>query len=191
MPDESQAVNDLGGLPGHLAGRIVVDPVTGCWLWQGKRIGKGYGAVRMNGRQWVVHRLVYTLLVGPIPDELTVDHVAARGCAHKHCCWPAHLEPVTNLENIRRWYDGKPRTHCGNGHEYTQANTYVYPSGRRACRACMREGRERYEQRRLLSAEVRISPCACGCGTPVESPDAQGRQRRYVSSHNSRGKVAA
>jgi hypothetical protein len=40
------------------------------------------------------------------------------------------------------------------------------------------------------AAEQRIAPCACGCGTPVESPDAQGRERRFVQSHTSRGVAA-
>ncbi len=31
------------------------------------------------------------------------------------------------------------KTHCRNGHRYTQANTAITPSGHRRCRTCKRE----------------------------------------------------
>ena len=73
----------LADLPDRIAAKIRVDAVTGCWLWQGRKIGKGYGGGQFNGRHWVIHRLVYTLLVEPIPDGLELDHVRKRGCVHK------------------------------------------------------------------------------------------------------------
>jgi hypothetical protein len=30
----------------------------------------------------------------------------------------------------------RARTHCPKKHEYTEANTYIYPDGRRKCRTC-------------------------------------------------------
>jgi hypothetical protein len=46
----------------------------------------------------MAHRFAYELLVGPIPEDLELDHL----CRVRHCVNPAHLEPVTHLENILR-----------------------------------------------------------------------------------------
>lgn len=73
-----------------------LDPT--CWIWTGAVQGKGYGSVGHQKRIWSSHKLAYTLLVGPVPEGLTLDHL----CRNKLCCNPAHLEAVTNLENIRR-----------------------------------------------------------------------------------------
>jgi len=37
----------------------------------------------------------------------------------------------------------RARTHCPQGHEYTEENTYVTPKGSRSCRACQRGRKER------------------------------------------------
>lgn len=49
-----------------------------------------------------------------------------------------------------------PITHCLRGHEYTPANTYVGPDGKRDCRACGRE----YWKRRKVKAALRPAPAA-------------------------------
>lgn len=77
---------------------------TGCLLWTGRLTSHGYGIVRLPGRNTAVHRLAHEVWIGPIPPGLHIDHVYANGCRHKHCIEPAHLEPVTNEENIRRGF---------------------------------------------------------------------------------------
>ena len=80
----------------------------GCWLWTGS--GKGrrsrYGnfQVRVNGKKesMSAHLASWVLTQGPVPDGLVLDHVAAVGCTSTKCVNPAHLEPVTNRENLRR-----------------------------------------------------------------------------------------
>lgn len=89
-------------LPGLLASQIAISPHTGCWLWTGRKQKNGYGRIYWDKRMRVVHRVVYTLLVEPIPEGLVLDHVHDRGCRHRLCCWPAHLEAVTVGENNRR-----------------------------------------------------------------------------------------
>jgi hypothetical protein len=66
-------------------------------------------------------RWVYEILVGPIPDSLTLDHL----CNVKRCVAPWHLEPVTQRENNnRKEFQGQSgKTHCLRGHEYTPENT--------------------------------------------------------------------
>jgi hypothetical protein len=54
----------------------IVEVPSGCWEWQGARQPEGYGRVRRYGETRQAHRVVYELLVGPIPDGLTLDHLA-------------------------------------------------------------------------------------------------------------------
>ena len=104
-----------------------VNKTDGCWLWTGiTRFGYG----RFDGR--VAHRLAYELITGAIPVGLELDHL----CRTPACVNPAHLEPVTREENIRRRYEAQ--THCKRDHEFTSENTYVDPRGRRTCIACRR-----------------------------------------------------
>lgn len=115
-----------------------------CWLWKASLQSQDYGAFNLNGRSVSAHRLAYELVVGPIPDGLTIDHVKARGCRHRHCVNPAHLEPVTQAENNRRKDEQEPltatrkraQTHCHRGHPFDAANTIVRENGTRHCRAC-------------------------------------------------------
>ncbi len=130
----------ISDLPEKIAARIIVNTSTGCWEWQGPLFPKGYGRVSWQGKAQRVHRVVYVLLVEQIPDGLTLDHVKARGCESKACCWPAHLEPVTSRENILRGDSPSARaarkTHCPKGHPYDDDNTYRNRDGSRRCRTC-------------------------------------------------------
>ncbi len=107
---------------------------TECWPWLGSSstIGNAtYGVWTYSGYQWKAHRIAYTLAVGPIPDELTLDHVKDRGCTMKLCCNPSHLEPVTQSVNTLRQYSDKDRLYhltCKRGH--------AREFGRDGCRRC-------------------------------------------------------
>lgn len=110
----------------------------GCWLWTGARLSNGYGRL---GNE-LAHRLVYEMLVEPIPDGLTIDHL----CRVRLCVNPMHLEPVTYSVNTSRampfrdTQNGRAeRTHCPRNHPYDEANTYVSGSGWRRCRTCNRD----------------------------------------------------
>lgn len=80
----------------------VVDPATGCWLWNRKIRKDGYG-IKSTGKHTAIraHRWVYEDLVGPIPEGLELDHL----CNNPPCVNPDHLEPVTHEENMRRQWE--------------------------------------------------------------------------------------
>jgi hypothetical protein len=109
-----------------------------CWLWLAHKGNKGYGSFAVNGREPRAHRWAYERFVGPIPEGLLLDHL----CRTPACVNPAHLEPVTNLENLRRGKSVRTmlnaqKTECLHGHPYTAENTYVGPrKPNRECRTC-------------------------------------------------------
>jgi hypothetical protein len=122
-----------------------IEKTPTCWLWTAATRG-GYASISVPGGRPRVrryaHRIVYEQMVGPIPDGMQLDHVWDRGCRHKHCVRPDHLEPVTGLENRQRW--GRQTERCPQGHEYTASNTEVRQRacGRginRVCITCRRD----------------------------------------------------
>lgn len=70
---------------------------SGCWNWNGV-VSKGYGLIKVHSRSVRVHRLMYEVFVGPIPEGLVIDHL----CKNKQCVNPEHLEAVTSRENTLR-----------------------------------------------------------------------------------------
>lgn len=70
---------------------------TPCWEWLGTRGQRGYGFFRVNGKMLKAHRFAYALCVGPIPNELDLDHL----CHNTACVNPDHLEPTTNSNHMR------------------------------------------------------------------------------------------
>ena len=79
-----------------------------CWCWLRGCVPDGYGSFGTGGRRVVgAHRVAYTLLVGPIPPGLTIDHL----CWNVACVNPSHMELVTNSENVRRsWANQRRRS---------------------------------------------------------------------------------
>jgi hypothetical protein len=125
-----------------------------CWPWLAARDNHGYGQMTVDYKRKKAHRLAYELLMGPIPEGLSLDHL----CRHPWCVNPAHLQPVCHAENVRRGAAGikvllraQLQTHCKNGHEFTDENTYLPPSGRRVCRACQNQWQKDYQARRAQS----------------------------------------
>jgi hypothetical protein len=137
-----------------LEARYVPEPMSGCWLWTSTIEHDGYGVAKIDGVMFKAHRAAYHLLVGPVPDGLTIDHLCCTTC----CVNPAHMEPVTAAENARRArlrMDGK--THCAHGHELTGANLY---RGRRGnCLACRKastaRSNEKVAERRAAARAAR------------------------------------
>ncbi len=123
----------------------------GCWDWTASTAGGGYGSFAVGGRRKTpAHRYAYEAAHGPIPEGLHLDHL----CRNRRCVNPAHLEPVTQQENIRRGEGGKywaAKTHCPAGHPYAGANLLMSTNERggpvRRCRTCHYARAARYDAR--------------------------------------------
>lgn len=121
-----------------------IEKTDTCWFWLGCLDRGGYGVVNWHGKASRTHRIVYTVLVGVIPDKLELDHL----CNNPPCVNPEHLEPVTKRENIRRSASGKYNTakwakprDCPRGHPLIGDNLITHYSERlrrinRTCRLC-------------------------------------------------------
>lgn len=121
--------------------RVKIDEI-GCWLWQKfkKPPPNAYGLTYAFGRNWLVHRLVYRLWVGPLDPALDICHK----CDIKHCCNPDHLWQGTPKENMqdaakKKIWSRQHKTECPKGHPYEGDNLYVNRKGnRRSCKMCAR-----------------------------------------------------
>ena len=112
-----------------------VEITNSCWNWKGAKLN-GYGYFNNNGKTATVHRFIYKMFIGEIPENLTIDHL----CRNRKCVNLQHLELVTSKENTLRGESIQAKnyrkTHCKRGHEFTSENTYNTPSGSRRCKIC-------------------------------------------------------
>lgn len=121
-----------------------VDITSDHWQWMGSKNGAGYGLIWSleEGRDVMAHRVAWEWATGePLSYDFQIDHL----CRTPSCVNPAHLEPVTSGENIRRgraaeaWRERCALiTHCPQNHLYDEANTYINVRGARNCRTCQR-----------------------------------------------------
>lgn len=72
----------------------VVDPDTGCWVWQRSLHSAGYGS---QVDKTLAHRYHYEAAHGPIPLDLVLHHE----CGNKLCVNPDHLRPMTRADHNR------------------------------------------------------------------------------------------
>jgi hypothetical protein len=68
---------------------------NGCLIWTGGLNRAGYGVICVAGRYYRVHRLMYELVNGALPQRLHVYHPI---CNRKECCEPKHLKVGTHRE---------------------------------------------------------------------------------------------
>lgn len=129
-----------------------VEKGVDCWTWIGGLSTKGYGRFWDKGRHVLAHRFAYELLVGAIPDELTLDHrchtrdAACKGgdtCPHRSCVNPEHLLPMTSVENAMQTPNSPTvinarKRLCVRGHPLSGGNLVIDKRGGRQCKECRR-----------------------------------------------------
>lgn len=111
-------------------------PDGDCWEWGGSKV-KGYGSFSHNSRTIQAHRFIWQLINGPIDDGFNVLH----RCDNPACVRPSHLFLGTQGDNVRDCIrkgrnSRNKRTHCPQGHPYSNENTYIDSRGKRGCRKC-------------------------------------------------------
>jgi hypothetical protein len=151
-------------LPQRFWDKCTPVPFAGCWLWfGGARNELGYGNFRATTeRAELTHRYAYTLLVGPIAEGMSIDHLCNTPC----CVNPAHMEVVTLAENSRREGERrriagikqvKPRgTHCKCGRPYDRVNGTT-----QVCTFCHKARMRAYREGKRAGTPV----CTRGCGS--------------------------
>lgn len=131
----------------------LVETESGCLVWPGAVTPGGYGAVRVDGVRWRVHRYVWTVLRGPIPEGLIVRH----SCDTPLCANVDHLSLGTQQDNVNdMWGRGRRerKAACPQGHTYPEN---LLPKG--SCAECQRRyarewaARRRAKDRALRSVE--------------------------------------
>lgn len=116
-----------------------------CHLWTGAKDEDGYGVVRLPGAGTRgAHIVSWEMASGQqLPTGWHVDHL----CRIHACVNSDHLEAVPHAENVLRGesFSAKNarKTHCPQGHEYTDDNIRWHKSAngsyRRECKTCVRE----------------------------------------------------
>lgn len=121
-------------------------PRSRCWPWLGYVRPNGYGRFMVAaGKPVYAHRFAWERIHGKIPKPLVIDHL----CRNRACVNPAHLEVVTQRENLLRSplttsSRNAARKRCNSGHKFDGVST----EGFRKCNRCRRERRQRERQRR-------------------------------------------
>lgn len=102
---------------------------TPCREWQGSRTWFGYGSIWREGRTWVVHRWVWTLANGPIPEGMRVLH----RCDNPPCFRLDHLFLGTHQDNMTDMVEKGRSMLCGvrlaDRPGFRLPGVYVYPEG--------------------------------------------------------------
>jgi hypothetical protein len=89
----------IWAIPERVFSRLIFDPNSGCWLWDGLVDKDGYGLIKTRRKVVRVHTYLYRLMVGEIPVGKELDHFH---CSRRRCGCPDHVRPVTHAENVRR-----------------------------------------------------------------------------------------
>lgn len=72
-----------------------VVPDGDCLRWTGNHNAKGYGRVYHRGKVVKVHRLLWEIDRGPIPEGMVLDHI----CQTKDCVMTSHMQLLTVREH--------------------------------------------------------------------------------------------
>lgn len=177
----------------HFWSRVLVREPHECWPWLGALDRDGYGRFAAGGGKMVAaHR--YAVESTGRTIWYTLDHK----CRSRSCCNPAHLEDVPHRENVARGLAAKEyanATHCVQGHEFSEENTYYGRGDRRLCKQCEPPHERRTYAQRTLKSHCRngheytpdnIAPSRSGvrrCATCLRQRETTYAQRQPAVPH--------
>ena len=75
----------------------------------------------------------------PLTWSLTLQDAEGNSWTWTGVADTAQVQPVPKRKRSNRGLRADITTHCANGHERTDANTYINPSGYRVCMDCRTE----------------------------------------------------
>lgn len=123
-----------------------------CWLYAGTTSSNDYGRIWVDGKSYMVHRLMWMDANNRvIPEGLHTDHL----CRVHRCINPAHLDVVTPRENALRGATVaaaySKRRACKYGHTFDKKNTRMR-GNTRVCRTCQMLWQRDYHAKRRANA---------------------------------------
>lgn len=84
----------------RIADRLEFVDFNGCYTWPGAKDSFGHGVIKVDGQPLGVHRVVWALANGGIPESGRVVRHVCPGGANPCCANPAHLAEGTQKENV-------------------------------------------------------------------------------------------
>lgn len=154
---------DCDAVMAKIRAQSIVDPFTGCWVWQKHRNSLGYGTTSWRGRPWQTTRLVLAATKGAFDPDLDVCH----SCHNRPCVNPDHIRADEHQANLMDGsrdgrLQGQWKTHCKRGHPLIPEN--LDPKRRwRHCILCDKirrsspEGRARAVERNRRYRQKKLS----------------------------------
>lgn len=116
------------------------EPNSGCWLWLGAYIRKGYGMFGYSPNN--VRLATHVALEFDGRERPTSKSIARHKCDNPACVNPDHLEWGSHKDNHndmvsrgRDRMDSTRKTHCVRGHDLAETS-YIRGNGYRQCREC-------------------------------------------------------